>query len=427
MFLLCCALAVARCGCAQDTVRLSLLFLGDIMQHDSQIADARLSDTAFDYRSCFRWMAPLLHSADFTIGNLELTLGGPPFKGYPLFSAPDALARDLKAAGTNVLVTANNHSMDRGRRGLERTIEALTREGLLHTGTFLDSADRARRHPLWLEKNGLRVALLNYTYGTNGIPVPKPNIVNRIDTTQIKADLDIARRGLPDAVVVFFHWGDEYRQQPNAWQRKLADWCFREGVSVVVGAHPHVLQPMVWHRPLSQLAAYSLGNFVSGQQSRYRDGGATLSVVFEKTDGQTRIVSAQHDLHWVYRAGGRYQMLPAWFEGDTLLVRAETSRARLRQFVADSRALLSGNELAVPEAACDAHAVFRVWLSSGSDSLQPDALWQFFAPEQVTLGRQNHWVAGTFFDPAVAIQAALDIAAKTPYRHAAVLRRCPHP
>ncbi|HMR58129.1 MAG TPA: CapA family protein, partial [Cyclobacteriaceae bacterium] len=172
---------------AQDTTRLSLFFAGDIMQHDSNIAAAYNPVTKkYDYSACFEYVAPIIRSADLAIGNLELTLAGAPYKGYPQFSAPDALATELKKSGFDVLVTANNHSLDRRRKGLERTLKVLDSLQIIHTGTFNDSSARAQTYPLIIEKNGFKLSLLNYTYGTNGIPVTKPNIVNLIDTIQIK-------------------------------------------------------------------------------------------------------------------------------------------------------------------------------------------------------------------------------------------------
>src|SRR5690606_33958239 len=172
---------------AQDTTRISLLFAGDIMGHDSQIASAFDPDTkTYDYTSCFARMRPYIQSADIAFGNLEVTLAGPPYKGYPQFSSPDELAVTLKNVGMDVLVTANNHSLDRGKKGLERTIMMLDSLGILHTGTFRDTVERMNDYPLFVEKNGFNLALLNYTYGTNGIRVTKPNVINMIDTAVIR-------------------------------------------------------------------------------------------------------------------------------------------------------------------------------------------------------------------------------------------------
>ncbi|HEX8060291.1 MAG TPA: CapA family protein, partial [Cyclobacteriaceae bacterium] len=159
---------------AQDTTKLSLLFIGDIMQHDTQISAAFDPVTKkYNYNECFQNVKSVFESADMTIGNLELTLGGPPYKGYPAFSAPDDLIGALTWSGVDVLVTANNHCLDRGRKGLERTVAVLDTFGIPHTGTFVDSAHRAKTYPLLLGKNGFKISLLNYTYGTNGLAVTK--------------------------------------------------------------------------------------------------------------------------------------------------------------------------------------------------------------------------------------------------------------
>lgn len=409
---------------AQST-RVELLFLGDIMQHDSQIAAAYQKETGeYDYSDCFRWIAPHLRAADLTIGNLELTLAGPPYKGYPQFSAPDALVRDLKKAGVDVLVTANNHSMDRGKVGVERTIEILERERIPATGTFKDSVARAQHYPLLIEKNGFRISLLNYTYGTNGIAVTPPNIVNRIDTVQIMIDLGAARLQKPDLVVVFFHWGSEYQSQPTAWQKTLRELCFREGAQLVVGAHPHVLQPMEWYREKNQVVAYSLGNFVSGQRPRYRDGGATLRVTLRKNDvdsvPKTIVENAEYHLQWVHRdSRQRYFVLPAAdFQADTVLLSTTASRESLNLFLKDSRDLFSKFNRAVAE---DSAAAFRVWIS-GDSTLDPNPLLDFYQTQRANIYGENAWVTAEFPDADTAIRAAHDIGEKTPYHHAAVLR-----
>src|SRR5687767_2601360 len=152
-------------GFAQDTTRLSLLFLGDIMQHDSQISDAWDPSTRkYDYTPCFRFIKPYTQYADLTIGNLELTLAGPPYKGYPQFSAPDELLVGLKEMGVDILVTANNHCVDRGKQGLERTIQMLDSFKIPHTGTFVDEVAKLNEHPLLVKRNNFDLAILNYTF-----------------------------------------------------------------------------------------------------------------------------------------------------------------------------------------------------------------------------------------------------------------------
>ena len=327
------------------------------MQHDSQIEAAYYpAKGKYDYTDCFKLLKPYFESADLTIGNLELTLAGPPFKGYPQFSAPDELAVALKDVGVDVLVTANNHSVDRRKRGLERTIRVLDSLGILHTGTFRDSSERANTYPLLIEKNGFKLALLNYTYGTNGIPVTLPTIVNLIDTVQIKMDLQRAKEKKIDAIIVFMHWGDEYQTQPNKIQKQLALLCFKNGASLVIGAHPHVLQPMEWNKEENQLVAYSLGNFVSGQRPRNRDGGAMLRVELEKisTDSLsvTSIDTAQYMLQWVYKTpAAKFYILPIpdIEKNPMRLIKDETSLEAFKLFLDDSRKLLTRYNKGVTE------------------------------------------------------------------------------
>lgn len=343
----------------QDTTRLSLLFVGDIMQHDSQIKAAY--DPVFktyDYNPCFQFVKPYFESVDLAIGNLELTLAGPPFKGYPQFSAPDALAFALRDAGMDVLVTANNHSVDRGRKGVDRTIQLLDSAGILHTGTFRDTVDRMNDYPMLLEKNGIKLALLNYTYGTNGIPITKPNVVNLIDTAVIRKDLDKAKEANPDIIIVFTHWGQEYQSQPSKEQKRLAEFCFQLGAQVVMGSHPHVIQPMEWRKEKNQLVVYSLGNFVSGQRDRYKNGGVMvrmdLSKITKDSVATSTIDSAGYLLEWVYRTtdvNRDYYILPIpSFENDTTeFIKDEASRASFKTFVEDSRKLMKNYNLTLSE------------------------------------------------------------------------------
>ena len=172
---------------AQD--KLKMIFVGDIMGHGPQIESAAIeTNKLYDYSPCFQYIAPLLAQADLAIGNLELTLPGkPPYTGYPTFKSPDELPLALRAAGFDLLVTANNHSNDGGLIGLQNTIKTIEKNGFYQTGTFIDSAHREALYPLIVYKGNFKLAFLNYTYGTNGIPTPKPAVVNLIDEKAIKA------------------------------------------------------------------------------------------------------------------------------------------------------------------------------------------------------------------------------------------------
>lgn len=342
---------------AQDTTRLSLLFVGDVMGHDSQIAGAYNASTgSYDYSTCFQFVKPHIASADLAIANLEVTLGGVPYKGYPAFSSPDALALALQDVGFDALVTANNHSCDRGKRGIERTISMLDSFKITHTGTFVDEASRLNDYPLIIEKNGFKLALLNYTYGTNGIAVPKPTIVNLIDTVQMRKDIAQAKQAKPDYIIAFMHWGSEYQSQPNAYQQSITKYLFNSGVELVIGAHPHVLQPMQFNKEKQQVVVYSLGNFVSGQRDRYKNGGAMVRIDLSKIRNDSTITktinSVNYILQYVHRdAQKKYVVLPVPdFEKDTTgFIKDEAGKLSFKTFAEDSRALFNKYNVQVTE------------------------------------------------------------------------------
>jgi len=430
-------LFLALSGGAQDTTRVSLLFTGDIMQHDSQIAAAYdpISKT-YNYESCFRYINPTLKSPDLTIGNLEVTLGGPPYKGYPQFSAPDELAQQLKISGYDVLVTANNHSVDRGRKGIERTISVLDTLDIMHTGTFDDSIQRRSSYPLVIEKRGITFSLLNYTYGTNGIPVPSPNIVNLIDTIIIKNDLKLAKAQKTDAIIVFMHWGNEYQSLPNVFQKRITALCFREGAKLVIGAHPHVVQPMEWDKEKDRLVAYSLGNFVSGQRPRYRDGGATLLVELEKikkdSSSNTSIKQAQYDLQWIYKTSAvksEFYILPVQqFEGDSVVLETKAARAAFDLFKEDSRTLLAKHNFNVLERKNDFHeTMFTIVLLKTEalrDSIETGKAIDFYGLVSELDNEGNKlWLMGKFYDEEIATKALTEIREQTIYKDAFITQR----
>lgn len=353
LFILCLAIPVTGSAQNPDTLRLSLVFAGDIMGHDEQITGAKDSLTGiYNYEPVFRYVRPFLENADLAIGNLEVTLAGPPYKGYPQFSSPDALAAAAIDAGFDVFIQANNHALDRGRQGFKKTLKVLDSLGVYHTGTFIDSADRANHYPLMLQKNGITIALLNYTYGTNGLEIPKPYIINRIDPLQMRTDLAKARARKPDFVVVTIHWGEEYQRVQNKEQEYVAGLLFQYGADFIIGSHPHVIQPVVvTHAPDSttkNLVLYSLGNFVSNQRAQYKDGGILFRVELYKTQKSKGISSFGYTPTWVYRKElpGRqtFTILPvSLYESDpTLLPLGESDRFKISRFAGDTRDHLKG-------------------------------------------------------------------------------------
>lgn len=298
---------------------LKLLFVGDIMGHSPQIKSAYRADTdSYDYEPCFQYVKGLVSQADLAIANLEVTLSDKgQYTGYPMFRSPDALASALQKTGFDLLVTANNHSNDGGIYGITHTLDVLDREHLHYTGTFRNAAERKARYPKLVYKNGFKLAFLNYTYDTNGLPTPAPAVVNRIDEAQIEADMADAKALRPDAIIVVMHWGNEYQINEHTTQSALAQKLIDWGADLVVGAHPHVVQPIKTLTTASgeqRIVAYSLGNFISNQRQPRTDGGIMLEVTLRKTATGIAVESPQYIPVWRYiaREAGRttYYALP---------------------------------------------------------------------------------------------------------------------
>jgi poly-gamma-glutamate capsule biosynthesis protein CapA/YwtB (metallophosphatase superfamily) len=413
-------LLLAEVVCAQDSARLRLLFVGDIMQHDTNIQSAYNKQTGrYDYSSCFRYIKPHIQSADVAFGNLELTLAGPPFKGYPQFSAPDELAFELKRTGFDVLVTANNHSVDRGKRGLVRTLDVLDSAGLIHTGTFRTAEERDQSYPLLIERDGWLLAILNYTYGTNGIPVPAGTVVNLLDSAQMKKDFARARALKPDAILVFPHWGIENVRVPNAEQKKWATFFFRQGATLVLGSHPHMLQGVEFSAERQQLVAWSLGNFVSNMRKRYQDGAMLLNLDLVKKSGRVTIERPRYQLAWMLaNAPDSIALVPAEV-GDTLMTRVSNAREPYRIFMDDSRAHLMKENKNVPEGM--PRYTYRILLMENSDELSlkwPEIIRFYGVYKSVDLKGNINWYAGEFEDLEIAQAVLVEIRSKTSFSNA---------
>ena len=336
-------------GQEADSV-LTVMFTGDIMGHEPQISSAYDDSTGtYSYDSVFRYVSPLLSAADIAIGNLEVTLGGKPFKGYPTFSSPDALALACCNAGFDILTTANNHAADRGPKGIARTIRVLDSLNIKHTGTWINSQERDTLSPLMINAKGIRLALLSYTYGTNGIVVPPPAIVSYIDTIRIGNDIKASAEKGADLVIVSVHWGTEYDTLPSAEQKRLAAAIFRSGADIIIGSHPHVIQPMtafVDSTRLTEPVVWSMGNFVSNQRQQRRDGGAMICLELTKRGDRAFITEAGYILTWVYtpteNGKRKFCILPcSEFENHPEFFQSSSDYNAMMNFVSDARRLLN--------------------------------------------------------------------------------------
>ncbi|WP_419872761.1 CapA family protein [Candidatus Pristimantibacillus sp. PTI5] len=261
--------------------------VGDLLMKNRIIDSARISkNNQYSFGPIFAGVARHLKNNDLLIGNLETTFSGTPWfgsnpnrlgryerrskrTGYPMFNCPDELASTLKHTGFDVMTTANNHCADGGEYGIKRTLNVLDRHGLKHTGTAR-SLNEAKRL-LIMRVKGIDIGILSYTYGTNRMPVAKSYQVNRLHSKKIAADINRIKKKC-DFVIVCLHFGREFHLKQNKAQKRLVDLCFRHGANAILGAHPHVLQPVVTRKvkdkygvTKTRVAAYSLGNFLSSK------------------------------------------------------------------------------------------------------------------------------------------------------------------
>lgn len=302
----------------------TLIFFGDAMQHMAQFERAKALGTdknPYNFDDCFQLIAPAVKDADYAVVNLELPLGGGPnYSGFPMFSAPDSYAVALKDAGFDLFLTANNHCLDRKDKGLRRTLSVLDSLKVDHIGTYNDAAERGKLVPFVKEINGMKIGFLNYTYGTNGLKAGEGAEVAYIDRDKIKSEIEATKKAGAELIVAMPHWGVEYVLTENEPQRSLADFMVKEGVDVVIGGHPHVVQPMkVVTDSVSgrrSLVVYSLGNFISNMTKSNTRGGALVRVfVARDKDGKVKFRNAEYDTFVTEVPSGpgtNFRVVPSW-------------------------------------------------------------------------------------------------------------------
>ncbi|MBB5937049.1 CapA family protein [Streptomyces zagrosensis] len=256
----------------------SLVATGDLLVHDSIIRQARADagGSGYDFGPMLAAAAPLVSEADLAICHMETVYGprGGPYAGYPLFHTPPQIAKAVRAMGYDACSTASNHSLDAGPEGVSRTLDAMDAVGLKHAGSARTARERAR--PTLLQAGGATVAQLAYTYGTNGIPVPKdrPWLVNTIDPERVIADARAARDAGADVVTVSLHWGTEWQQAPDEQQLALArqltrsERAGRRDIDLIIGTHNHV--PQAYEKVNGTWVVYGLGDQIAGRMDDHR-------------------------------------------------------------------------------------------------------------------------------------------------------------
>jgi len=255
---------------------------------------------------------------------LETVLGGKGlgYSGYPLFNTPDQFLDGLSYAGFDLLFTANNHVLDQGREGLIRTLNLIEKKNMTYTGANRNKEESESIKII--EKNGVKIAVLAYTYGTNGIRLKRSQkyLVNIIDTTKIKSDILEAKKVQPDLVIVYFHFGKEYERKPSKYQKRIVGFTIQNGADIILGSHTHTLQPVEMFKTNggnldSGFVAYSMGNFISNQRWRYSDGSAILNFSISKNtnNGKIKLNDLSFLPFWVFKGktgrGKEFVILPS--------------------------------------------------------------------------------------------------------------------
>ncbi|ALX49165.1 CapA family protein [Lentibacillus amyloliquefaciens] len=266
---------------------ITLSAIGDMLIHSRVYEDAR-TDDGFNFMPMLEKVKPYLNDSTIAFANQETMIGGEALglSSYPAFNSPFAVGDALKKAGVDVVSIANNHTLDRGEKAIMNATNHWEKIDMMYTGAYKSEADRNKLR-VYETDEGISVAFLAYTYGTNGIPVPngKGHLVNLIDKKVMSKRIEKAKQQA-DAVVLSLHYGPQYERMPSAGQKDLVQFAANEGVDVVLGHHPHVLQPIDWvegNNGHQTLVAYSLGNFLSGQDEFYRRIGGIFKFSIEKT------------------------------------------------------------------------------------------------------------------------------------------------
>lgn len=307
-----------------DTIKVDTVWIsavGDLMCHNAQLDDARKSNGEYSFFHMFSLIKPFISEVDLAFANFETVLAGADkkFTGYPTFNSPDDYAIAIKDAGFDVLTTANNHCLDRGFYGLKRTIEILEELGFYRTGTF--ATEEESNQILIVNVKGIRLAILAYTYGTNGINPPSGKYfsVAYMNSSKMKEDIAGAKKLNVDKVVVCIHWGEEYQRYPNSNQKRIANELFEAGADIIFGSHPHVIQPMEVKTVVDEngkekkvFIIYSMGNFISNQRKKYTDSGVIIRLRMIKNNktGETIIDKIEYIPTYVSVKSGSFKILP---------------------------------------------------------------------------------------------------------------------
>ena len=330
--------------------------VGDLITHQVQLDFARQADGSYDFHPQYARVAGALADADYTIANLETTIGredNRAYSGFPNFNTPESLLDTLKDAGIDFLTLANNHILDRGFDGMKLTVDNVARRGFDYAGANRTPEEKVRT--VVVDAGGVRVGMLCYTEMTNGMPKKKDSSparqygVNYMSDANFEADVRRLREAGAEVVIALPHWGVEYRREPTERMQGDAQRLVAAGVDVVLGSHPHMVQPVTWVEAVTEsgevrrgLVAYSLGNFISNQGKRYTDSGILLDFTLrERETGGFDVTDVKVMPTFCWRQDGAIQTLPAldWYDAPPAGMSGDQWQ-RLRDSVDDLRELI---------------------------------------------------------------------------------------
>ena len=243
---------------------MSLVSVGDVLIHEAVYKDALNKDGTYNFDKMFTSIGPLLKQYDLKYCNQESIIGGKSLgvSGYPNFNSPEEIGDSITKLGFNLIGLANNHAYDKGEKAILSSNDYWSKKDVITSGTYSNSSDRDNI-PVH-EKNGIKYVFLAYTTGINGnrLPDGKDYLINVYDENKVKEDINKIKDKV-DVIMVAMHWGDEYTNEPTNSQKEIANYLASLGVNLIIGTHPHVVQPIEYIN--DTLVVYSLGNFISNQ------------------------------------------------------------------------------------------------------------------------------------------------------------------
>ena len=292
---------------------MSIVMVGDALIHESIYKDAYICDNNYDFMSMFTDIGEMIKDYDLRYYNQETIIGGKDLglSNYPLFNSPDEIGIDLVKTGFNMVSLANNHSMDKGVRGLEYSVNFWkSMDGVITAGSYASLEER--NNIKVYDTNGIKYAFLSYTVGTNGIPVPdgKEYLVNVYSDEIAKNDIDSIKDKV-DVIIVAMHWGSEYTHTPTDEEKRMAKYLSSLGVNLIIGSHPHVIQPVDYVD--DTLVIYSLGNFISSQRSLGLNKiiGLMVGLSINVENNKVTFDNIKYDLLFTYDKGYKdFKIIP---------------------------------------------------------------------------------------------------------------------